>query len=391
MKNAMTYRAESSYKPTGILVLEDGSHFYGHHLTPNSDTEGEICFNTAMTGYQEVISDPSYAAQIVVFSFPHIGNVGVNDDDQESSKSYLNGIIMGTPPTNPSNFRAKTSLLEYIAQRDIKGLHSVDTRTLIKKIVASPTPLKGKIQTIQGILTDNQIAQIALSASTIQVLSGKNLAVQVGTQHSFSWQNKIGESPEKNILPYRIAVLDFGVKTNILKKLDARGVDCTVFPPTVSAETLIKEQIDGVVLSNGPGDPRALELSVLETVKKLIHKQIPILGICLGYQLLARIYGAKIEQLPSGHHGINHPVKDLITGKVLITSQNHEFVVEEDELPDDLTPTHRSLFDGTLEGFKIINKPIIAVQFHPEASPGPHDAEFLFDHFLSLVSHAAKK
>lgn len=372
------------YKPNGILVLEDGSYFYGQLLTNKSPMNGEICFNTGMTGYQEVISDPSYAQQIVVFSFPHIGNVGINTRDEESANIYLNGIIMGDIPTAPSNFRAESSFIDYLIHKEVGGLHSVDTRTLIKKIVASPLPLKGRIQAIQeGPLTNEYIKQLAVLASTTESLSGSNLTTKTGRQNSYVCEG-FGS------LQYKVAVLDFGVKTSILRSLTSRGVQCNVFPPNVSFEELLKEKINGVVLSNGPGDPRAIDRDVMNTINLLIEKNIPIFGICLGYQLLALASGATIKQLECGHHGINHPVKDLMSKKIKITSQNHEFVVEENALPPHLIPTHRSLFDETLEGFKILDKPVIAVQFHPEASPGPHDTQYLFDQFINLMKNHAK-
>lgn len=381
-----------SYKPTGILVLEDGSYFYGQLLTPTSDMSGEICFNTGMTGYQEVISDPSYAQQIVVFSFPHIGNVGANKDDQEASKNCLSGIIIGDIPTDHSNFRAESSFLKYLLHKKIGGLHGVDTRTLIKKIVASSTPIKGKIHSIQYPLTEKQLQQLVVEASETETLSGSNLTLQTGGTHSYAWKLTEWGRTNKAPLQYKVAVLDFGVKSNILRSLTSRGVLCNIFPTNVSMEELRDSKIDGVVLSNGPGDPRAIDINVMETIKTLLQREIPVFGICLGYQLLALIFGAKIKQLTCGHHGINHPVKDLIMNKIVITSQNHEFVVEDVSLPQNLIVTHRSLFDGTLEGFKILNKPIIAVQFHPEASPGPHDTQYLFDEFISLMeTHASKK
>ncbi len=391
-KKRSCWESALSYNPTGVLVLEDGSYFYGRLLTPVSDMSGEICFNTGMTGYQEVISDPSYAQQIVVFSFPHIGNVGVNETDQESSKSYLSGIIIGDAPTDPSNFRAESSFLNYLLHKKIGGLYGIDTRTLIKKIVASSTPIKGKIQSIQDSLTEKQFKQLALAASKTGALSGSNLTLQTGGVHSYAWETTEWGRAKKAPSHYNVAVLDFGVKSNILRSLTSRGARCIIFPPSVSAQELMDAKIDGVILSNGPGDPRAIDMSVMEIIKTLLQQEIPIFGICLGYQLLALIFGAEIKQLTCGHHGINHPVKDLLTNKITITSQNHEFVVEEDSLPQNLIVTHRSLFDGTLEGFKILNKPVAAVQFHPEASPGPHDTKYLFDEFISLMdTYASKK
>jgi len=380
-----------SYQPNGILVLEDGSYFYGKSLTNSSPVEGEICFNTGMTGYQEVISDPSYAKQIVIFSFPHVGNVGVNEDDEESSKTALNGIILGDLPTPPSNSRAKLSLLDYLSQKEVSGLYGVDTRTLIKKIVTCSTPLKGRIQKIESPLRNEEIKKLALLASQAETLSGSNLTPQTGTHQPYSLEKGEWGSSKRETSEYKVAVLDFGVKANILRSLISRGVTYEVFPQNVSIERLVDEKIQGVILSNGPGDPRAIDRGVLETIKSLLQKDIPILGICLGYQLLALVCGAKIKQLKCGHHGINHPVKDLLTQKIAITSQNHEFVVKEDPLPDSLMPTHRSLFDGTLEGFKMVDKPVIAIQFHPEACPGPNDAKYLFDQFITLMDNYASK
>lgn len=377
------------YKHLGVLVLEDGSYFYGKCLPNSSDMTGEICFNTAMTGYQEVISDPSYAKQIIVFSFPHIGNTGVNKDDEESPNAVPNGIILGNLPTKSSNFRSESSFLGYLIRKEVGGLHSVDTRTLIKKIVNSSMPLKGILKKIKAPLKNEEIQQLTLLASQAQALSGSDLTMQTRGNIPYVWEAGEWGLTKKNLLHYKVAILDFGVKANILRSLTSCGIECKVFPQNVSIKELMDENIHGVVLSNGPGDPRTIDKKVMEKIKLLLRENIPILGICLGYQLLALISGAQIKQLRCGHHGINHPVKDLITQKILITSQNHEFVVEEDSLPCNLIPTHRSLFDGTLEGFQIIGKPIIAIQFHPEACPGPHDTKYFFDQFITLmVNHA---
>lgn len=282
--------------------------------------------------------------------------------------------------------------MKYLFHKKTGGLHGVDTRTLIKKIVTSPTPIKGKIFSIQTPLTEMQLQQLAREASNTRSLSGNNLTLKTEGVHSYVWKTPKGGRTKKVSFQYKVAVLDFGIKENILRSLTSRGVLCNVFPPNVSIQELRNANIDGIVLSNGPGDPRAIDMSVMETIKVFLQQEIPVFGICLGYQLLALIFGAKVKQLTCGHHGINHPVKDLITNKITITSQNHEFVVEDTSFPQTLMVTHRSLFDGTLEGFKILNKPVIAVQFHPEASPGPHDTMYLFDEFINLMdAHASKK
>jgi carbamoyl-phosphate synthase small subunit len=370
------------------LILEDGVYFYGRLLGPQDGQQGEICFNTGMTGYQEIISDPSYTNQIVVFSFPHVGNVGVNTEDNESKKTYLNGIILGDFPTAPTNHCHENSFLDWLLKNQVGGIWGIDTRTLIKKISMSKVPIKGKIKHLSKPFSQIELQKILMEFKNTDSLSGSNLSSIVSTKTSYRWDKaEYFSNPISKIKPgFKVGVVDFGVKENILRALISRNCEVQVFPENVCYQTLIDAEIIGIVLSNGPGDPRMVKKQIMKTIQQLIVAQIPILGICLGYQILAHLYNANIHQMACGHHGINHPVKDLKTGRTMITSQNHEFVVDLKTLPNDLEPSHISLFDQSLEGFKVKNKPIIAVQFHPEASPGPHDAKHIFDDFLDLVA-----
>lgn len=373
------------------LFLEDGTYFNGHILNEIDNQEGEICFNTGMTGYQEVITDPSYTNQIIVFSFPHIGNVGANKCDNESEKAFVNGIVLGDLPTSPTNHRHEESFSNWLREKNVGGICGVDTRSLIKKISSSQDPIKGKIKRIVNNGYKQNYENYKNELNAIKPLSGSNLSSMTSTRRNYIW-----ETAELSIskiyspgLPFKIGVIDFGVKQNILRCLISRGCIVEVFPEDVTYQALMNSGVQGIILSNGPGDPRFMKERIITTLTELISAHVPILGICLGYQILAHIYKANIYQMSCGHHGINHPVKDLETQRVIITSQNHEFVVDLGTLPKILNPTHISLFDHSLEGFKVEDKPIVAVQFHPEASPGPHDAMYVIDNFIELVSQNA--
>ncbi len=377
--------------PTGVLVLEDGLHFYGKILLETAYACGEVCFNTAMSGYQEVVSDPSYDGQIVVFSFPHIGNVGTNLQDEESGRIRLKAVVLGDAPTQPSNFRSTASFFDYLKKNEIPALFGVDTRALIKRIVASQDPIKAIVSSVRQPLQKDEIVTLANKAADSQSLSGNDLSRVAGGIFSFtSVENEWSKEAIARSKP-KVAILDFGVKANILRCLSQRGITPKLYPQGTTVEQLLEDNIDGIVLSNGPGDPRAIDPAVLTNIRRFLSARIPLLGICLGFQLIALSFEAKVKQLKSGHHGINHPVKNLLTEQISITSQNHEFYVEEMTLPDHILITHKSLFDGTLEGFKSPDGRIVAVQFHPEAAPGPNDTKIIFDQFIDRVEAYAKK
>ncbi|MEN8236393.1 MAG: glutamine-hydrolyzing carbamoyl-phosphate synthase small subunit [Pseudomonadota bacterium] len=371
------------FSPDAALVLSDGSFFMGKGLGLRQPLAGEICFNTAMTGYQEVMTDPSYAEQLVVFSCPHIGNVGCNDLDYESSNTHVRGIVLGDMPTVASNYRARHDFLDWLQSKGVAGICAVDTRQVIRKIAASGQPLQAMIRQFDGSPSATDIQQVVEEMNSSLSLSGQNLVDAVTTSEIQVFDNSIIPNAPK------IAVIDYGVKDSILWNLEAYSCPITLFPASASIESVLQCNPQGVLLSNGPGDPRALGAQHYKLVQNLLQTRLPVMGICFGYQMLALALGAKIEQMPTGHHGVNHPVFDLLQQKVVITSQNHEFAVLRTSLPENLEATHVSLFDGSLAGVHCKNRPIFGVQFHPEASPGPHEARYLFDNFMDLVqAHA---
>ncbi len=373
-----------------ILVLEDGSVFNGVSIGIDGCSVGEVVFNTALTGYQEILSDPSYAKQIITLTYPHIGNVGTNDEDDESAQVFASGLVIRDLPLLKSSWRAELSLSEYLKKNKVTAIADIDTRQLTR-ILRDKGALRGCIMAGDNIDLDTAKAKI----DDFPGLQGMDLAKQVTTEKSYQWNQGIwqlgeghqqGDAPSKHVVAY-----DFGVKRNILRLLVDRGCRLTVVPATTSAETVLALNPDGVFLSNGPGDPEPCDYAIA-AIKIILEQQIPVFGICLGHQLLALASGAKTIKMKFGHHGANHPVQEIASGRVMISSQNHGFSVDEASLPDNLKPTYRSLFDGSLQGIERTDCPAMGFQGHPEASPGPHDVQFLFDSFIAKMdlvsSHA---
>jgi carbamoyl-phosphate synthase small subunit len=372
-------------EPTAALVLEDGTEFNGIGIGESGTAVGEVCFNTSMTGYQEIITDPSYAGQIITFTFPHIGNVGTNKEDNESLCPSVRGVVFRADISSPSNFRSCLHLDAWLKANKVVGLAGIDTRALTLHIRDGGPP-KGVI-TYKGVLDDaNQYRRMAANWDG---LTNMDLASDVGTQSTFSWSEglwKLGAGfSEVNNAKHHVVAIDYGAKHNIFRNLVGAGCTVTVVPPRTRAKAILDLEPDGLFLSNGPGDPAATGIYAVPVIRELLKSGLPIFGICLGHQLLALALGARTGKMRQGHRGANHPVKDLITGKVEITSQNHGFVVLDDSLPAGVKPTHISLFDKTIEGLKVEAKPIFSVQYHPEASPGPQDSHYLFSRFTRLM------
>ncbi|TCM69952.1 carbamoyl-phosphate synthase small subunit [Acinetobacter calcoaceticus] len=374
-----------------ILALADGTIFKGTSIGAPGSTTGEVVFNTAMTGYQEILTDPSYAQQLVTLTYPHIGNTGCNEEDVESGrihKVWANGLIIRDLPLLHSNFRSNQSLSEYLIQHNVVAIADIDTRKLTRI-------LRDKGAQNACILAgDNINEQDALAkARAFGGLNGLDLAKVCCDPKGFEWSEgswKLGQGYSQPEMKFHVVAYDYGVKTNILRMLADRGCKLTVVPAETPAAKVLELNPDGVFLSNGPGDPSACDYAI-EAVKTIVETtQIPVFGICLGHQILALASGAKTVKMNHGHHGANHPVKNEVDGTVMITSQNHGFAVDEASLPATLTATHKSLFDGTLQGIHRTDKPAFSFQGHPEASPGPHDCAPLFDHFIELIE-ASKK
>jgi len=367
-----------------LLALEDGSLFHGISIGATGQTIGEVVFNTAMTGYQEILTDPSYARQIVTLTCPHIGNVGTNTEDAESNKVWAAGLIIRDLPLLASSWRMQQSLEDYLKEHQIVAIANIDTRCLTR-LLREKGALSGCI--IAGEIDETRALVAARSFSG---LNGMDLAKEVSTTthypwHQGSWQLSGGyiEANPSN-LPFHVVAYDFGIKRNILRCLTDTGCRVTVVPAQTSAEQVLALNPDGVFLSNGPGDPAPCEYAI-KAIQVFLDKGLPIFGICLGHQLLGLACGAKTIKMKFGHHGANHPVQDLTSGAVMITSQNHGFAVEESTLPTTLKATHRSLFDGSLQGIEHASKPAFSFQGHPEASPGPHDASALFTRFINMM------
>lgn len=369
---------------SALLVLEDGSVFKGTAIGASGVSVGEVVFNTSMTGYQEILTDPSYAEQIITLTYPHIGNTGTNKEDVESDNIWAKGLIIRDLPIIASNFRNQQTLSDYLKANNILGIADIDTRRLTR-VLRDKGAQNGCI--LAGVDLDeaNALAQ----AKGFAGLEGMDLAKKVTTDVSFSWTDgswSLEEGYASNVesLPYHVVAYDFGAKHNILRMLVDRGCRLTVVPATTSAAEVMAHKPDGVFLSNGPGDPEPCTYAI-DAITTLLEQNIPIFGICLGHQLLALASGAKTKKMKFGHHGANHPVKDIQRDVVMITSQNHGFAVDEDNLPSNLDVTHVSLFDKSLQGIHRNDKPAFSFQGHPEASPGPHDAAPLFDHFIELI------
>ncbi|MCG7932186.1 MAG: glutamine-hydrolyzing carbamoyl-phosphate synthase small subunit [Candidatus Thiodiazotropha lotti] len=369
-----------------VLVLEDGSQFQGESIGAEGQTVGEVVFNTAMTGYQEILTDPSYRQQIVTLTYPHIGNTGINQEDEESGQIHAAGLVIRDLPLITSNWRSEESLDHYLERNGVVAIAGIDTRRLTR-ILREKGAQNGCI--VAGDAPD--LSAAANLAQEFPGLKGMDLAKEVTTSVSYQWsqgtwslEEGLPDSAAYESLPYHVVAYDFGVKRNILRMLADRGCRLTVVPAQTPAEEVLAMQPDGVFLSNGPGDPEPCDYAI-EAIGKIIDSDLPVFGICLGHQLLALASGAKTMKMKFGHHGANHPVQDLEKGNVMISSQNHGFAVDEASLPDCLTPIHRSLFDGTLQGIHRTDKPAFSFQGHPEASPGPHDVAPVFDHFIELI------
>ncbi len=371
---------------TAALVLADGTVFWGQGVGGVGTVVGEVCFNTSMTGYQEILTDPSYAGQIITFTFPHIGNVGANDEDIEAAAPAARGLVLAADVTAPSNWRATGDLRAWLEGFGLVGISGLDTRRLTRRIRDGGAPSGALCHAPDGAIDVAELRQLAADWAGLE---GMDLAKEVTCRQTYDWAEsvwRLGEGYGAAASPrFRVVAMDFGAKRNILRSLAALGCAVTVVPATASAEDVLRHRPDGIFLSNGPGDPAATGLYAVPVIRQLLKFGVPVFGICLGHQLLALALGARTEKMHLGHRGANHPVKDLETGRVEITSQNHGFVVSDDTLPAGAIKTHVSLFDGTLEGFRLEGKPVFSVQYHPEASPGPHDSHYLFERFVRLM------
>ena len=383
---------------TGVLALADGTILQGFGVGAAGEAVGEVCFNTAMTGYQEILTDPSYMAQIVTFTFPHVGNVGVNGEDIEEfgrgAETAARGAIFRDLPTDPANWRSNQTLNAWMKNRGLIGLAGVDTRALTRAIREHGMP--------HGVIAHSPDGQFDLDALVAKAkawkgLVGLDLAKDATCAQSFVFEEGLWDWPEGYTglkaragkkRPYEVVVVDYGVKRNILRALTSVGVRATVVPATTSAEDILARNPDGIMLSNGPGDPAATGEYAVPEIRKLVDSGKPVFGICLGHQMLALAVGATTVKMEQGHHGANHPVKDLTTGKVEIVSMNHGFTVDRSSLPEAVTETHVSLFDGTNAGLALKDRPVFSVQHHPEASPGPTDSLYLFERFAELMDRA---
>jgi len=374
-----------SQRPHAILALADGTIFRGVSIGVEGINTGEVAFNTAMTGYQEILTDPSYCQQIITLTYPHIGNTGTNPEDFESGnidKVYAAGLVIRDLPLAASSHRKTQTLSEFLKEQNVVAIAEIDTRKLTR-ILREKGAQSGCI--MAGKIDEDKALQVARG---FPGLAGMDLAKVVSCQQSYSWTEgewslgsgfRIQENPQ-----YHVAAFDFGIKRTILRKLAQRGCKVTVFPAQTPAEEILAVQPDGVFLSNGPGDPEPCDYAISAT-QALLKKNIPVFGICLGLQLLGLATGARTIKMKFGHHGANHPVQDVDSGRVIITSQNHGFAVDADTLPANARITHKSLFDGSLQGFELVDKPAFCFQGHPEASPGPHEADYLFDKFIKMM------
>jgi len=370
----------------GALILSDGTMFEGRVFGAAREGIGEVCFNTAMTGYQEILTDPSYAGQIVCFTFPHIGIVGTNEEDIESITPFVRGVIVRADAEQPSNYRALSRLDAWLRKHNVPAISGIDTRALTNRIRELGMPHGAIVQATDGRI---DVAAGVKAARSFPGLVGLDLAKEVTTRQTYTWR----ETPwawnkgygEQTAPDWRVTVVDFGVKRNILRMLAGAGADVTVVPAQASVDDVMRHKPDGVLLSNGPGDPEATGRYAIPTITGVLAKGVPLFGICLGHQMLALALGAKTRKMPQGHHGANHPVKDLRSGKVEIVSMNHGFTVDRETLPKGVSETHISLFDGTNCGIALDGNPAFSVQYHPEASPGPMDSHYLFTQFAAAA------
>jgi carbamoyl-phosphate synthase small subunit len=371
---------------TAALVLADGSVFWGQGVGASGSSVGELCFNTSITGYQEILTDPSYAGQIITFTFPHIGNVGANPEDIESATPVARGLVIAANITDPANWRATRGLDEWLKINNLVGIAGVDTRRLTRRLRDGGAANAAIAHAPDGKL---DIAKLTAEAANWPGLDGMDLAIEVTGRQTGSWDETLwtleGGHGRQTAPTRHVVAIDYGAKRNILRALASSGCRVTVVPADSSAEDVLRHNPDGIFLSNGPGDPAATGVYAVPVIRELIETGTPIFGICLGHQLLSIAVGAQTRKMHHGHRGANHPVKELATGKVEITSQNHGFVVVTESLPDNCEATHVSLFDGSNEGFRMTDKPVFAVQYHPEASPGPKDSHHLFDRFVRMI------
>ena len=372
-------------KTPAVLVLADGSIFRGCSIGFEGATTGEVVFNTAMTGYQEILTDPSYQGQVVTLTYPHIGNVGANPEDAESLKAYAAGLVIRDLPLAASNWRRKEDLPQYLARNRIVAIGDVDTRRLTR-LLRNKGAQNGSI--IAGPDALSRTDQALAAARAAPSMAGQDLAKVVSATRPYSWNESLwalgtGYKPATDAR-FHVVAFDYGVKHNILRNLAERGCKVTVLPATATAGEALALKPDGVFLSNGPGDPEPCDYAI-KAIREIVETDTPVFGICLGHQLLGLAAGARTLKMKFGHHGANHPVQDLATGRVFITSQNHGFAVDEKSLPSNVRPTHRSLFDGTLQGIELTDRPAFSFQGHPEASPGPREMSYLFDRFITAM------
>ena len=374
--------------PTAVLVLEDGTVFYGHGFGAETTGVGEVCFNTSMTGYQEIMTDPSYAGQLITFTFPHIGNTGANKDDCETVTPFALGMIVRNDVTGPSNWRTTAPLQSWLKDNNLPGIAGIDTRALTRHIRDNGAPKGALCYREDGQFDLDELKQMVASWPG---LAGMDLATMVSTEQAHSWSGGLFDLAANSFTagtstsPLKVVAVDYGCKQNILRCLSDAGCTVEVVPATTPAAEILASNPDGIFLANGPGDPAATARHAAEEITQLLDADIPIFGICIGHQLLALAFGGRTVKMERGHRGANHPVRDLATGRIEITSQNHGFRVEPDSLPDEVEVSHISLFDGSVEGLRHKQKPVFCVQYHPESSPGPHDSRYLFTRFAELM------
>jgi len=396
LKTNLTHKTIHNLKKinaTGVLVLENGNFFEGLGFGFEGTATGEVCFNTSITGYQEIISDPSYAEQIINFTFPHIGNVGANNDDHESDKIWTRGVIFNSEISNPSNYRALKHFGNWLKKNKIVGITGFDTRSLTNFIRDKGAP-KGTISfSKNGKFNIKKLKKLSNRWSGLKNL---DLAEKVTTKKNYKWSGLKTWTKENRFLKnkiklFKIVAIDYGIKKNILRYFSNFNCEVNIVSCKTSAVKILEMEPDGIFLSNGPGDPAATGKYAIKIIKTLIEEEIPIFGICLGHQILALALGAKTKKMKLGHRGANHPVKNLIKSNVEITSQNHGFEIVKESLPKDIEITHKSLFDNCIEGIRLKNKPIFSVQYHPESNPGPQDSVYLFQEFINNMKKNAKK
>ena len=379
-------------KPTACLALADGTIFYGMGFGAAGETVAELCFNTAMTGYQEIMTDPSYAGQIITFTFPHIGNTGVNTDDDETADPVAAGMVVKWDPTDASNWRATGELKSWLAARNRIGMGGVDTRRLTRAIRQQGAPHVALAHNPDGVF---DLEKLVAKARAFAGLEGLDLAKDVTCAQSYQWNEMRWAWPEghqpQTQARHKVVAVDYGAKRNILRCLASAGCDVTVLPASATAEDVLALNPDGVFLSNGPGDPAATGVYAVPMIQGVLATDIPVFGICLGHQMLALALGARTIKMNHGHHGANHPVRDRETGKVEITSMNHGFTVDSQTLPAGVIETHVSLFDGSNCGIRLDGRPVFSVQYHPEASPGPQDSYYLFERFAEAMDARAAR